>query len=499
MFDFISSFLRSPPWTVPLNSFIDQHCIFFDGEEENKFIHTDLHKEFIQVVEGTLSANLRDLGISDEEFAAAVELSATKNDAVNRLVFGQILACENFLTFKKLMVKRNRELEAEAMEAIKKMSQKRGTDDEDEAQLMLALKLSAELAQAVTENRSSVDPKHLKAALSASVTDFDHRRAQIEAEQAELEHAIALSLQYEQERLSKLDAAIKDEQAAEAEARKATNPAQKEEAIKKGKKAKRKKERLEEVVMQERDEIMQPAGDWGASQGASQPAHQGRSVAPAPSPKAGGQASLSSLPPLTRVLTKGVGQGSLPSVSDLSRELEAKKELAMSEFASTRKTQLATNQAMEALLHTQSKVSDEELRRRQEFLRQQRDLLVKKKLKENENQLEQYQKDVQQKKAEITPDTSASDAKREAMRFALARRFKEEMEETERRRRAQSEEKYSSLQQSMSRAHMLRSELESMEASELVEQESERRRKMDMFHRNLTKSVVQGHEEDFTL
>lgn len=38
----------------------------------------------------------------------------------HRRVFEQIIACDNFLSFKKLMIKRNYELDAEAMANMQK-------------------------------------------------------------------------------------------------------------------------------------------------------------------------------------------------------------------------------------------------------------------------------------------------------------------------------------------------------------------------------------------
>lgn len=516
VYDFISSFLRSPPWTVPLNSFIDQHCIFFDGDEENKFVHTDLHKEFIQVVETTLSANLRDLGITDEEFASAIELSATKNDQVNLLVFGQILACENFTVFKKLMVKRNRELEAEAMAELQRISGSKDSGEmEEEAQLIMAMKLST----------------------ATNVSELHRRRADIEAEQADLEHAIALSLQFEADRLRRLEAATKEERAAELEETKAVTPAQKEEASKKVKKAKRKKKQIEEALVMERDEIISPTSQasqapdashssWSPSSAgspqllfsASQSSKQsskldspqsqggqggGRGASPQGAQSQGGASFPSKggaermLPQLKGVLTKGSRLGTLPSPSDLSRELDAKKEMAREDFASTRTVQQATNQAMEALLRTQSKVSSEELKRRQEFLRQQRDLLLKKKLRENESELAQYQQDVRQgeQQASAGPQASAIDAKREAMRFALAKRFKEDMAAAERNRRSEAENKYDSLQDSLYKAQRLRSELEHLDSVGLEGQEELKRKRLDKMHKAMT-TGVRGHEDD---
>ena len=33
-------------YTTPLMGFIDEACVVFDGEEENKFEHTEIHEKF---------------------------------------------------------------------------------------------------------------------------------------------------------------------------------------------------------------------------------------------------------------------------------------------------------------------------------------------------------------------------------------------------------------------------------------------------------------------
>lgn len=42
-FDMIIGFLRSPRWKTPIMSFIDEKCIGFDSEEENKLEFTIHH------------------------------------------------------------------------------------------------------------------------------------------------------------------------------------------------------------------------------------------------------------------------------------------------------------------------------------------------------------------------------------------------------------------------------------------------------------------------
>ena len=42
-FDMILNFLRSPRWVTPIMSFIDENCIVFDNDDENKLEYTVYH------------------------------------------------------------------------------------------------------------------------------------------------------------------------------------------------------------------------------------------------------------------------------------------------------------------------------------------------------------------------------------------------------------------------------------------------------------------------
>jgi len=69
--DFLVSFLKSPPWTVPLNNFIDQNCHLFDTEDENKFSYTEVHQRYQETVENLLTFHLDELGLTAEQFVEA--------------------------------------------------------------------------------------------------------------------------------------------------------------------------------------------------------------------------------------------------------------------------------------------------------------------------------------------------------------------------------------------------------------------------------------------
>ena len=62
---------------------------------------------------------MAELGVSDEQFVAACE-KASENP-IHKKIVDQIMAVDNFLAFKRLMVKRNQELNRQAIEMYEKM------------------------------------------------------------------------------------------------------------------------------------------------------------------------------------------------------------------------------------------------------------------------------------------------------------------------------------------------------------------------------------------
>ena len=63
-FDMIINFLRSPRWKTPIMSFLDEHCIIFDTEDENKLEYTPIHSEFKQIVENLIDELIAELGVT---------------------------------------------------------------------------------------------------------------------------------------------------------------------------------------------------------------------------------------------------------------------------------------------------------------------------------------------------------------------------------------------------------------------------------------------------
>ena len=110
--DSITEYLKSPMWKNPILEFIDDNCVCFDTEDENKLEYTAIHTQFKELLECQLLDFFTTLGIDHDIFIAACSVAQSK---VHKAIVGQILAVDNFLVFKKMMVARNEQLNQQAL------------------------------------------------------------------------------------------------------------------------------------------------------------------------------------------------------------------------------------------------------------------------------------------------------------------------------------------------------------------------------------------------
>jgi hypothetical protein len=116
LIDLILSFFHSLEWKAPILSFIETHCVSFDDEDENKLEYTSIHKEFKTLAEGLIEGMITQLGASNDDFAEAFEKA---NDTLGFQKVKKILASiDDFQTFKRMMAKKNADLNREAMEML---------------------------------------------------------------------------------------------------------------------------------------------------------------------------------------------------------------------------------------------------------------------------------------------------------------------------------------------------------------------------------------------
>ena len=117
--DVVQNILQSPEWTIPIANFIDENCSIFDNEEENKFPYSEKHEAFKDLVESLLQAQLVECGITTDILMEVMEKPSGVR--VKRLLMSNIVPVDDFPTFKKMMVKRNIELEQEVLKQFQGM------------------------------------------------------------------------------------------------------------------------------------------------------------------------------------------------------------------------------------------------------------------------------------------------------------------------------------------------------------------------------------------
>eukprot|EP00903_Cladosiphon_okamuranus_P009751 g9270.t2 len=196
--------------------FIDDNCAVFDTEDENKLSYTTLHQQFKELVETLCANSLAEVGVAVGDFVEALEASRLSQD-ISTAVYQQLVALDDFVTFKKLMVKRNVELELEAVHALQAQGvpirhgnedgntsggkEQEGHDDEIPPSTVSSGESKREEAAAGAGRGSSALDRQLRKAMDANLQELELMHKREEVEQAELEQVIAMSLALEAKRV----------------------------------------------------------------------------------------------------------------------------------------------------------------------------------------------------------------------------------------------------------------------------------------------------------
>nr|XP_026692919.1 cilia- and flagella-associated protein 36 [Ciona intestinalis] len=194
----IVGYLQSPVWHVPIMNFIDEHCACFENKEENKFEYTDIHMKYKQLMERLLADYIKELNISKEAFSEACSQDGSVVQHVEGL-FEYLWAADDFLLFKRIMTKHNLELE---MQAIHNLQIKEINDETlDSAMFNEILSKSQAAYQSVVDDinkLTAAEENDIQRAIEFSKREMEILKAQAEQEQKMLEEAIKLSLQTSQ-------------------------------------------------------------------------------------------------------------------------------------------------------------------------------------------------------------------------------------------------------------------------------------------------------------
>jgi hypothetical protein len=223
VFDFALQFLESDRFDAAVMDFVDEKCDVFDSEDENKFVYSDIHAEFREHIEALITSNLGEVGVTVAMFYESCEKGAQSRD-INRAVFERMLAMEDFSTFKRIMVKRNMELQMLALhggdggDSDMDMTPTKGPglmhtistpmspeEEKDQLERALSASMNSSLKMGELEKKlDKVENEDMEEILKNSLMEMELMHRREEMEQRELERAVAESLALEEERLETL-------------------------------------------------------------------------------------------------------------------------------------------------------------------------------------------------------------------------------------------------------------------------------------------------------
>eukprot|EP00667_Euglena_gracilis_P010353 EG_transcript_10543 len=411
LFDSISQFLRSPWWGFPIQTFIDENCLSFEGSEESSLAQTAIHESFRELVDKVLGEHLSSLGISAEQFISACDKG--KNKELHALVSEYILALDDFVVFKKMMEKRNVELELEALRCLK---------------LGVPLQLDGVVpdedpAEALRRQREEEERALLEAVIAQSIQEIDLLQKQLEMEEAQLEHALAISLALAEEDRRKAE--LEAEKLAQEDAQKA------EEELKRIKEEHSKNvEALQASYETEKADIVhrKTATISGTSRAtasafaAAPPPPPEPEPAPEPAETGAAAAKLA----VSQEMTPTLGNVRL---GHLGHAVFGPQKTPLPGIANKPRPPAPAPASAEPAPVAQPAAkgpNSDEIAKRAEYLKQQRQRLLDLKKQERTKELEEYEKQ-QAEKGVPKPGKPELDEQQREMRLALARRFKEDL------------------------------------------------------------------------
>ncbi|CAH1791848.1 unnamed protein product [Owenia fusiformis] len=381
VYDELICFLQHPLFQLPLGEFMDKFCIIFDPTMKVEAAHREAHEAYKRLVTGLLEGFREDAKLTHEQIISALSEMNKKDDlrVMFQYIFEEVLASESFDIFSRLMVQRNIELQQQA--------------------LILVIQCTGGLSEAfqpdapVTSEQNKSEEDVVKNVLKESEAQAQKEADKQKQEDEEIRRAIELS-KAEQSRLQE----------------------QKE---------------TEQVKMEKAIHNL----------AISDPPKTTKSKSPEPAPvkTAPVKAAPMKAPPPQVAPVKSTPSNSLPSINQGKSVSNAD---AAANWLASAQAEASTGQSsiVNSMGANFSGLSKEELVRRQEFLKQQRDKLLEMKKTEREKQLKSLEKTTPQRPRSARVARSAisstaapsmpskqEDNKSMAMRQAIADRLKQEV------------------------------------------------------------------------
>jgi len=186
VFDSLVNFLRGPIWNVPILTLVENKSLVFepDGEEHHAEEYKKIHEDYKNLVDFMLGSYMEDIGISAKEFEVACSQGKKITGKFHQQLFEQVWAADDYEIFKRMMIQKNLDLQMEALELLQ---QRYGVLPE-------SLQPPEGMQPTETEDQVEVEEKVMAEVSRQSKEEHQAHVAALGKEEAELEQALAHSL-----------------------------------------------------------------------------------------------------------------------------------------------------------------------------------------------------------------------------------------------------------------------------------------------------------------
>lgn len=119
--DSLVGFLRGPLWSEPVFTFLDERSVVFDIDDtpENQDEYRKVYEDYKKLVNQLLDCHMRELSISPKQFEQAVQdANEFLSQRLQQTLFEQIWAADHFESFKRMMIQVNIDLQLWALEIL---------------------------------------------------------------------------------------------------------------------------------------------------------------------------------------------------------------------------------------------------------------------------------------------------------------------------------------------------------------------------------------------
>jgi len=371
--DSIVQFMQCPEWIVPVHQYIDTQCIQFDTEEESRLEFTEIHNNFRKLCEDLLEGFLKEIGIPLDVFLSICAAAARDPTHPHNLNATQVMSY--LLAF-------------DDYESFKMLMEKRN--------VMLELEVMQEMAGLPPPPEPEVDEEEdeLRMAIEASLRDYEatQRKAK-EVDEAELKAALKLSEDIA--RIPQLAPSVQ--------------------------------EKLKSVPKPEpTPEKKKPAEPDHPEAKVHAPLDASRPLENAVKPILGSLAGVPNKP------TFGPQRAVLPGIGNGNAGLRATPSQQQNVTPPVEQKKAPAPDAPQA---TAPQMSAEEMKQRAEYMRAQKERIVKGRNQQRQEELQVY---TEAQKENKMAEPSQEEIEAQKQRIAVARRFREDLiEETKRAARGE--------------------------------------------------------------